>query len=170
MISPKLTEALNEQINKELYSEYLYLSMAAYFASEGLDGFANFFEVQVQEERFHAMKMYRFINERGGRVILKQIDAPQTEFSSPITIFEKAYEHEQYVTSLINKLMDLAIKENDHAAQSFLSWFVDEQVEEENSMETILRKLKLIGKEGQGLLMLDSQLAVRVFNPPVSEG
>ncbi len=167
MISQKLQDAINNQINKEIFSEYYYLSMASYFSSIGLDGFENFFLVQGEEERFHAMKMYRFLNERGGRVLLSQIDTPKTEFKSPIDVFNLAFEHEQFVTKLINELMDVAIAENDHAAKSFLNWFVDEQVEEEASMETIVNKLKLIGNEGNGLLMLDKELAVRTFTPPV---
>lgn len=167
MISQKLEKAINEQINKELYSEYLYLSMAAYFAGKGLAGFENFFLIQVQEERFHAMKMYHFLNERGGRAIMKPIGGPDTEFDSPLDVFEKAYKHEQYVTSLINGLMDLAMKENDHAAKSFLNWFIDEQVEEEASMEGIVNKLTMIGGEGNGLLMLDKELAARTFTPAV---
>ncbi len=165
MISKKLLDAINNQINKELFSEYYYLSMASYLNSIGLDGFENFFLCQVQEERFHAMKMYHFINERGGRVVLSQIDTPKTEFTSALEIFELAYEHEQYVTKLINELMDIAITENDHAAKSFLNWFVDEQVEEEASMENIVNKLKLINGEGNGLLMLNKELAERVYTP-----
>jgi len=165
MISQKLETAINEQINKELFSEYYYLSMASYFNSVGLDGFENFFLVQAEEERFHAMKMYRFVNERGGRVILSQIDTPKTEFASSLEVFQLAYEHEQFVTKLINDLMDLAISENDHAAKSFLNWFVDEQVEEEDSMESIVSKLKLIDGQGNGLLMLNKELAARTFTP-----
>ncbi len=167
MISQKLQDAINNQINKEIFSEYYYLSMASYFSSIGLAGFENFFLVQGEEERFHAMKMYRFLNERGGRVLLSQIDTPKTEFNSPLDVFNLAFEHEQFVTKLINDLMDVAIAENDHAAKSFLNWFVDEQVEEEASMETIVNKLKLIGNEGNGLLMLDKELAGRAFTPPV---
>lgn len=166
MISQKLQDAINYQINKELFSEYYYLSMASYFGSTGLDGFENFFLVQVQEERFHAMKMYRFLNERGGRVILSQIDKPKTEFQSPLEVLQLAYEHEQFVTKLINDLMDIAISEKDHSAKSFLNWFVDEQVEEEASMETIVSKLKLINGGGNGLLMLNKELGARVFTPP----
>lgn len=167
MISKKLQDAFNYQINRELFSEYYYLSMAAYFNSIGLNGFENFFLVQVQEERFHAMKLYGFLNERGGRALLQAIEAPKTTFKSALEIFELAYEHEKLVSSLINKLMDLAIKEKDHAAANHLNWFVGEQVEEEVSMETILNKLKLIGGEGHGLLMLDNELAQRIFTPPV---
>ena len=167
MISKKLQNAINKQINKELYSEYLYLSMAAYLESIGLEGFANFFKIQVQEERFHAMKFFDYVNERGGRVILEAIDRPQIEFKSPVEIFEIAYNHEQYVTKLINELMEVAIKENDHAAKSFLNWYIDEQVEEEASMNKILNQLKMIGGKGQGMLMLDRELAARTFTPPV---
>ncbi|WP_299980434.1 ferritin [Desulfobacula sp.] len=166
MISQKLQDAINYQINRELFSEYYYLSMASYFNSTGLSGFENFFLIQVEEERFHAMKMYNFINERGGRVFLKAIEAPKTKFESALEVFELAYEHEKLVSKLINDLMDLAIKENDHAAKNHLNWFVDEQVEEEASMDTIVNKLKLIGSEGHGLLMLDNELAQRVFTPP----
>ena len=167
MSSQKLQDAINYQINRELYSEYYYLSMASYFNSIGLNGFENFFLVQVQEERFHAMKMYNFLNERGGRVFLAPIEAPKTDFKSALEVFELAYEHEKLVSRLINDLMDLSIAENDHAAKNHFDWFVAEQVEEEASMDTILNKLKLIGGEGHGLLMLDNELAQRVFNPPV---
>ena len=163
-----MQDAIIQQINKELYSEYLYLSMAAYFSSLGLSGFENFFLVQAEEERFHAMKFYHFINERGGRVYFQKIEEPEKEFKSPISVFEKAFEHEQYVSSLINKLMDIAIKENDHASKSFLNWYIDEQVEEEDSMDTILNKLKMIKGQGNGLLMLDKELATRTFTPPSS--
>ncbi|MFO7890499.1 MAG: ferritin [bacterium] len=169
MISQKMTDAINVQINKELYSEYLYLSMAAYFSSEGLSGFENFFLVQAEEERFHAMKFYHFVNERGGRVYFDKIDKPEAEFDSTIAVFEKAYDHEKYVTSLINKLMDIAIQENDHATKSFLNWYVDEQIEEEDSMESILNKLKMIKGKGNGLLMMDKDLGSRTFTPPTSE-
>ena len=167
MISKKLQTTINYQINKELYSEYLYLSMAAYLESIGLEGFANFFKIQVQEERYHAMKFFDYVNERGGKVILEAIDRPQVEFKSPVEIFEIAYKHEQYVTKLINELMEVAIKENDHATKSFLNWFIDEQVEEEASMDKILNQLKMIGGKGQGMLMLDKELAARAFTPPV---
>jgi ferritin len=168
MISKKLEDAINYQINRELFSEYYYLSMASYFNSVGLSGFENFFLVQVEEERFHAMKMYRFLNEKGGQVKLAGIEAPKTEFKSAQEVFELAYEHEKLVSKLINDLMDLAISENDHAARNHLNWFVQEQVEEEDSMETILNKLKLIKGEGHGLLMLDNELAQRLFTPPAA--
>jgi ferritin len=168
MISKKLQEAFNLQINKELFSEYLYLSMAAYCFEMELDGFANFFMVQTQEEHFHAMKMFNFVTDRGGRVLLKPIEGPETEFNSITDVFEKTLVHEQFVTKSINELMDISLRENDHAAASFLKWFVDEQVEEESNVTKILSKLKLIKGEGQGLLMIDSELAARVFTPPAA--
>lgn len=169
MLNRKIEEALNLQINKELFSEYLYLSMATWFAAKGLSGFENFFIVQAQEERFHAMKFYRFVNERGGRVLLKKLDDPKTDFDSVEEIFKLALEHEIFISNSINEIMDLAIAEKDHATKSMLNWFVDEQVEEEASMQAILDKLGLIGGKGQGLLMLDSELAKRVFTPPAAE-
>jgi ferritin len=166
MISKKLENAINYQINRELFSEYYYLSMASYFNSVGLSGFENFFLIQVEEERFHAMKMYKFLNEKGGKVTLQAIEEPKTNFKSPLEVFELAYKHEKLVSKLINDLMDLAIEENDHAAKNHLNWFVDEQVEEEDSMDTIVNKLKLIDGGGYGLLMLDNELGQRSFTPP----
>jgi len=168
MLSQKLRDAFNAQINKELYSEYLYLSMAAYCYTLDLDGFANYFMVQTQEEHFHAMKMFNFMNERSGKVILKQIDGPEVDFKSIVEVYEKTSAHEQFVTKSINDLMSLAMKENDHASASFLKWFIDEQVEEEATVSKILSKLKLINGDGQGLLMLDTELAARVFTPPAT--
>lgn len=161
MISKKMQEAINEQINKELYSEYLYLSMAAYFDALGYEGFAHFMKVQAKEEHEHAMKFYEYLNDRGGRVILKQIDEPQTDFDSVNEVFDLSYKHEQFVTKSINELVDLASKENDHASVSFLNWYVDEQVEEEATMDAILTKLEMIDGKGMGLLMLDRELARR---------
>jgi ferritin len=166
MISQKLQDAINDQINKELYSEYFYLSMASYFSSIGLDGFENFFLVQVEEERFHSMKMYKFLNEKGGRVILKAIQEPEAEFKSPMEVFKLAFEHERYISKCINDLMDIAIEVKDHSAKSFLNWFVDEQVEEEASMDSLLSKLAMINGDGMGMLMLDKELAIRTFTPP----
>lgn len=168
MLSKRLQDALNEQINYELYSEYLYLSIQGYCASANLDGFANFFAVQIQEERFHAMKFFNFLIEKGGKAVLKKIDAPQAEFASPYEAFKLSLEHEQSVTARINKLMDLAIEENDHSMRSLVQWFVDEQVEEEATFEKNIAKLKLIGDNGYGLLMLDAELATRTFVPPTT--
>lgn len=170
MISKKMTASLNEQINKELYSAYLYLSMAAYSASIGLTGFSNWFTVQVQEELIHAKKFYDYVNQQGGRVILKAIDEPPKDFLSPIDLFEKTLAHEKKVTSRINDFVDMARKENDHATETFLQWFITEQVEEVASPTEILQKLNLIGKDGNGLLTIDAQLATRVFTPPQPQG
>jgi ferritin len=165
MLSKAMEKALNDQINKEVYSEYFYYAMAAYLFSVNLDGFANFFLVQSQEEHDHVMKFFNYINDRGGRVRIKGIDEPKNEYESPQQVFELALKHEQYVSKSINEIMDLAIQEKDHAAKVFLQWFVDEQVEEEASMDRILNRIKLIGGEGHGLLMIDSELAKRVFTP-----
>ncbi len=170
MISRKIEDALNQQINAELYSSYLYLSMEAYFASVNLSGFANWMRVQTQEELAHTMKIYDFINERGGKVTLKAIAQPQTEWKSPLAIFEAVYAHEQKVTGLINELVNLAIEEKDHATNSFLQWFVDEQVEEENNTGSVLGQLKLAKDSPQALFMLDKEMAARVFTPPAAEG
>jgi ferritin len=167
MIKQTLQDAINEQINKEIFSEYYYLSMVAYFESEDLPGFAQFFKVQVEEERFHGMKFFDYLNERGGKVILKGIENPKTDFESPLQVFELAYKHEQYVTELINNLMDIAIKENDHALQSFLQWFIDEQVEEEASMSKYVNQLKRMNGNGHGIIMIDRELAQRTFVPPI---
>lgn len=166
MISEKLQEAINNQINKEFFSEYLYLSMAAYAEKENLDGFANFFYVQTQEEHFHGMKFFRFLLERGGTAKLQTMEGPQTTFKSMTEVFDLTLKHERIVSKSVNDLMDLAIKENDHAVKGFLQWFVDEQVEEEATAEKILSKVKMIGDNGPGILMLDKELATRVFTPP----
>jgi len=166
MLKPKMEEALNEQINAELYSSYLYLSMAAYFERKNLKGFSNWMMVQTQEEDFHAMKFYDFVNERGGQVKLKGIEGPPTDWENPLEVFEAVYKHECHVTELINKLVDLSIELSDHATNTFLQWFVSEQVEEEASADEIVQQLKLIGNDGHGLFMIDRELIQRVFTPP----
>ncbi len=168
MIKSKIQDALNKQLNAELYSSYLYLSMAAYFESVSLKGFANWMRVQAQEELAHAMKFYDYVNERGGRVKLTSISAPSTQWDSPLAAFKQVYEHEQKVTKLINDLVTLAISEADHATNNFLQWFVAEQVEEESSADEIVQKLKLLGEDRSGLFMLDQELGQRVFSPPVT--
>lgn len=170
MISEKMQEALNEQVNAELYSAYLYLSMVAYFESENLHGFATWMRVQTQEEVMHAMKIYDYVNERGGRVTLKSIAEPPTEWKSPLAAFEAAYQHEQKVTGLINGLVNLAIEEKDHAANMFLQWFVNEQVEEENNADTIVQRIKLMADAPGAMYMLDNEMGQRVFTPPAAEG
>ncbi len=162
-LSTRMEEALNEQINAELYSSYLYLSMSAYFESISLKGFAQWMKAQAEEELLHAIKFYDFVNERGGRVILKAIKAPETEWESPLAVFEAVLKHEQMVTGLINDLVNLAIEEKDHATNIFLQWFVSEQVEEEASAEEIVQKLKLMGEARGGMFMLDRELGERTF-------
>jgi ferritin len=166
MINDKMQTTINKQINAELYSAYLYISMSAQFQAMNLKGFANWMRVQSLEEFTHADKFYNFLIDRGGRVILNSIEGPPTKWASPLAIFQDAYKHEQKVTGLIDALVNLGIKEKDHAAHSFLQWFVNEQVEEEANADSIAQQLKLIGKNGQGLLMLDRELAQRVFVPP----
>ena len=161
MIAKKVQDALNEQINAELYSAYLYQSMAADFLAKNLKGFAHWMEIQAKEEQGHAKKMFDFLVERGGRVALKAIAAPPQEWKSPLAVFEESYAHEQKVTGLIGKLVDLSRSEGDHAAEVFLSWFVTEQVEEEANASEIVEKLKLVKDSAQGLFMMDSPLAQR---------
>jgi ferritin len=170
MISKKMEEALNGQVNAEMYSAYLYLSMESYFKSLNLSGCANWMRVQTQEELMHAMKIYDFINERGGRVTLQAIEGPPVKWESPLAVFEAVYAHEQKVTGLINELVDLAIKEKDHATNAFLQWFVNEQVEEESSADEMVQKLKMMEKAPGGMFMLDRELGQRVFTPPATKG
>ncbi len=166
MLSQKLQDALNEQINREFFSEYLYLAMSAYFESIELEGFANYFNVQAQEEHFHAMKMFNFVHDKGGRVFLNALPQPKNEYGTAISVIEEALEHERYITDSINKLMDVAIKENDHAVTSFLKWYVDEQVEEEATITRLVAKLRMINGEGLGLLTIDTELLARKFTVP----
>ena len=160
-LSKKMQDALNEQIREELASSYIYLSMAAYCESINLPGFANWMRVQSNEELEHALKFYGYIHDRGGRVLLQAIEQPPAEFEGPLGVFEKTLEHEQYITGRIHKLYGMAVEENDYASLSMLQWFVDEQVEEEKNASEILEVLKMIGDKGQGLIMLDRQLASR---------
>ncbi len=170
MISPIMGKALNEQINAELYSAYLYLSMAAALEDMGLPGFASWTRTQNQEETFHGMKFYDFIIERGGRVKLAAIESPPTEWKDVYTVFEEILKHEQHVTSLINRLMDTAIEQKDHATNMFLQWFVTEQVEEEANVDEVLQQLKLAKDSKGALFMLDKQMGTRTFTPPTAEG
>ena len=167
MINEKLQNAFNDQINKELYSEYLYLAMKVYFQEQNLQGFVNWFDVQVQEEHAHAMGMFNYLNERGGSIKLEAIDKPVVEGDCPLTIFEHVLRHEEFVTSRINALMDVADEVRDRAALSFLDWYLKEQVEEESSVGNVLATLKLIGEDKHALLMLDRELATRTFVQPV---
>jgi ferritin len=161
MISKSLQDAINEQINKELYSSYLYLSMAAYFEAANLPGFAHWMRQQYQEEVAHAMKFFDFVLDRGGKVVLKAIEQPPSEWKSALEAFEVVYEHEQKVTGMINKLYDLALKENDYPTQVLLHWYINEQVEEEKNASQVVEQLKLIEARGTAILMLDKELGKR---------
>lgn len=163
MLNEKLQTAINQQINAEIYSSYLYYSMCAYLQHKGLAGFAHWTKIQAQEELTHVNKFFDYINERGGRVTLTAIEAVPTEFESVLDVFQKTKEHEQLVSKLINQLMDVAMSVNDHATKSFLQWFIDEQVEEEANVQTILDNLQLINGEGHGMLLLDRELMTRIF-------
>jgi len=161
MIDKQLEGALNDQLNAELYSAYLYLSMSAYFEALNLKGFAHWMRVQAEEEQAHAMKFYEHLVDRGGRVQLQPIEKPPIEWDSPLAALEEVYRHEQKVTSLIHKLVNQAVEAKDHAVSNFLQWFVAEQVEEEASADEVVQKLKLLEKAPGGLFMIDRELAQR---------
>jgi ferritin len=161
MLSESMNTALNDQINAELYSAYLYMSMNAYFRSINLDGFATWMHAQAVEETEHAQKFFDFVNQRGGRVVFGAIDAPPAEWASPLAVFEDTLRHEQKISASINNLMEVALTEKDHATQIFLQWFVTEQVEEEESVGGVLEQLKLMGDAQGGLFMLDRELGKR---------
>lgn len=164
-MNKKIEQALNEQINAELYSAYLYLSMSGYFQSLGLTGFARWMEIQAAEEFSHAKRFYDYIFHKGGRIALKGIATPPGEWKSTEEVFREVLKHEEKVTSLINGLVDLAIQEKDHATNNMLQWFVSEQVEEEASATDTISKLKLIGNDGNGIFLLDKELGTRMLNP-----
>jgi len=168
MMDERMNEAINKQINAELLSAYIYYAMAQWFQSQDLPGMAQWMNAQTLEELFHADKFARYINERGGQVLLDAIDAPGTEWDSPEAAFAHALKHEQWVTSNINGLMDLAIEVNDHASRNFLVWYVDEQVEEEANVGNVLAMLKRAGDSPNLLFMLDRELGARVFTPPAA--
>jgi ferritin len=162
MLLPKaLQDAINEQINHEMYSSYLYLAMATHFTAVNLTGFANWMNVQSKEEWSHAMKLYQYIFDRGGNVVLKGIAQPPAEFKSPMEIFKQVLEHEQKITKLITKLYELAVKEKDYPTQIMLQWFINEQVEEEKNDNEIIAQLEMIGDSPAMLMMLDRRLAER---------
>lgn len=161
MFNKTMQDAMNNQVQAELYSSYIYLSMAAYFESSNLPGAANWMRLQSQEELAHAMKFFDHINERGGQVELMAIDAPPIEFESPLAIFKMAYGHEQKVTGMIHDLYKLAVEQNDYPALSMLQWFVDEQVEEEQSALAVVEQLEMIGDNKMGLFMIDRELGQR---------
>lgn len=162
-MNKKVEEAINAQINAEMWSAYLYLSMAAQCHELGLSGMANWFEIQFKEEQDHAQIFYNYIISRGGRVVLKPIDAVETEWKDALAMYEKTLEHEKVVTGLINNLYAIAVEEKDYATQTMLQWFIDEQVEEEENARTLIDALKMINGNGYGLYMLDKELAARVY-------
>ncbi len=166
MISPKIQDAINAQINAELWSAYLYLAMGMHFESEGRAGIANWFRIQFKEEQAHAEIFINYLNSRGGRVVLKPIDAVPESWESPLAAFEATLAHEQKVTALINNLYALAEAEHDYATRGKLDWFVSEQVEEEETATNFIERLKLIGNDGLALYMLDQELAARTYTVP----
>jgi ferritin len=166
MLSKKMANALNGQINAEIYSSYMYLAMSAWCEQAGLPGSANWMRQQAQEEMFHAMKLFNFVNERGSRVILEKVEKPPADWKSALDLFTATLAHERKVTGLFNDLTNLALDERDHASNIFLQWFISEQVEEEAGVGAILAKLTLIGKDSSGLFALDQELGRRAFTPP----
>lgn len=166
MISKKMASALNAHLNFEFYSSYIYVSMASHAHHMGLKGFANWFNVQVQEELVHVQRIYNYILNQGEKVVLEAIEKPRNKFDSPLALFEITLEHERQVTARINKLAGLARKENDHATSTMLQWFITEQVEEESAAGDIIQQLKLVGNSGNGLFLVDKELGARTFVPP----
>jgi ferritin len=168
MLSQNMVVALNQQINKEMYSAYLYLAMSAFTEYKGLKGFSNWFYVQYQEETEHAMRIYNYLLAQGAQVRLQNIEQPPADFGSPMDMFQATLKHEQFITKSINELVDLALKEKDHATQIMLQWFVSEQIEEEANDNEIIDKLELTGVDGNGLFMIDKELATRQFVPQLT--
>ncbi len=167
-MTKKMKKALNNQINAELYASYLYLAMCAWFESQGLTGFASWMRVQVQEEMFHAIKIFDYIHQRKEEVALEAVAKPESRWESPLAVIEGAVKHEQKVTGMINDLVNCAIDEHDHAANQFLQWYVAEQVEEEASFGAVHDKLRLVGNDSAGLFTLDLEMSKRVFVPPAA--
>lgn len=169
MLSSRMEKAFNEQINREFYSEYYYLAMAAYCNSIDLPGFAHWFTLQTEEERLHAMRMFNFVQDRDGQVKLTKIDAPKSDFKNILDVFEHVLEHEQFVTRSIHELYTLALKENDYPSQVELQWFIQEQVEEEKTAKDIIQQLKWVGEKSSALFMLDQQMASRQLAPQAGQ-
>lgn len=165
----KLVDEINKQIEYEFFSAHLYLAMAAYCAQNDLLGFENWFLTQVEEERYHAMKFFNYLHERDCKAVITGFDNPTTEYGSLLNVFESGLEHEKFVTSRINLLMDIAVEEKDYAAISFLNWYIDEQIEEEDSFKAMIGKIKLVGEKGPGMYQLDKEAAARTFTPPVED-
>lgn len=165
-MNKKVVEAITEQVNKELYSAYLYMAMEQYLEDQDMSGMASWMYQQALEEQFHARKMMKYLNSRGEKVVLKQIDEPKVEWASVKEVFDNVLEHEQFVTSSINDIQSIAVDIKDYATMNFLQWFIDEQVEEEEAATDLIKQLKLIGDNGYGLLMLDKEMAQRTFTEP----
>lgn len=168
MLSEKMQNELNEQLNYELFSAYVYFSMEAYFLDKNLNGFANWMHVQAMEEMTHVLKFFNFLHESDGRVLLKPVEGPRTEWGSSLEAFEEAYAHEQSVTRRIHNIVDLALREKDFATHSFLQWFVNEQVEEENNAKQNVQNVKMVSDNSGAIFLLDRELAARVFVPPAA--
>ncbi|MBA5851701.1 ferritin [Clostridium sp. cel8] len=168
MLSERLITAINDQINYEMYSANLYFAMKAYCDSLDLDGFSNFFNVQIEEENYHITKFYNFLNQTGSRIIIGGIDEPFNNYESILHVFKQALAHEKTVTSKIYNLMNIATEEKEHATVSLLKWFIDEQVEEEETFSKLLKKLERIGDNPAALYMLDTELQSRTFVPPTN--
>jgi ferritin len=164
-VGQKIHEKLNGQIQKEFFSEYLYLSMASYFQSIDLPGFANYFMVQAQEERDHAVKFFNYVSDTDGRVVLRKIEEPKSDFKSPMEVFQMSLDHEKFISRSIHELFSDAMEEKDFSTTTFLNWFIAEQVEEEATASTLIGKLKLVEGDGRGLLILDNELAQRTYVP-----
>ena len=162
----KVYELMNDQINKELYSAYLYLQFADYYKEEGLDGYANWYEIQAQEERDHALIFRKYLHENGEKVVLKAIDRPDKQFSNFLEPLEAGLEHEKYVTGLINQIYAAAEEVKDYRAKKFLDWFIEEQQEEEDNAETMIQKMKLFGNDSKGLYDLDKEQLARTYHVP----
>ncbi|NCC95828.1 MAG: ferritin [Synergistales bacterium] len=168
-LKEKMEKAINDQINAELFSSYLYKSMASWFESQDLPGMANWMDIQAKEEMDHAMKFYDYVVERGGRVIFQAIEAPQSSWESPLEAFKAALDHEIYISRRIDDLMDMALEEKDHATRIMLNWFVEEQVEEEDNASNNVSKVDMLKDSKRGMYMLDREFASRVYTPPVAE-
>jgi ferritin len=168
MLSKKLQDALNKQINEEYYSSYIYLAMAAYLEDVNLDGCAHWMRMQAQEEWDHGMKIFDYMIDRGARIELREVKAPPKAWDSPLGVFKASLEHEQYMTSNINSLANLCIEERDHATNNLMQWYVSEQVEEEAQVEDIVKKLEMMGGDGPGLFLMDRELKSRPM--PVAPG
>jgi len=169
MISKKMSEAVNEQLNFELYSSYIYASMASWFKNQNLEGFANWMNVQVKEELDHASRLYDFLHNSGGEVVFAAIPKPQTSWDGVVEVFETTLDHEGQVTTRINNLIDLALDERDHATNARLQWFITEQVEEESNVLAVLQQVKMIKDSPEALILMDRELGSRVYTPSSTE-